>query len=1761
MGTEFRTCAVGLTLALIASTAPATAEEPPSPGQPTQQPAEQVAAKMNQAEPVTISVFSEEPARAGGLGQVRIPIVRRSDSGPGMRNVQTRVKAPSGTKLTTVTGKRWRCTVTGRTALCSARQITPDANPAPIFATFSVKKSYKKPKVRIDARARWAAAKKWRIADSGTVEVKRPLSVTLKSASGRVIALSTLGAPVNRQFILQAEIGNIHGAQVAALWQQLSGPKVRMLDPVRVHNAQAHLGQTMQLPKGTRKDATMRFRLQVRANGQQVARTVTVRTLAHRQAMTSKGRDQRFVKLAKASNQPVTLKGRAQPTGNGLRLTAKHWTVRPGAATTVRIRTKRNVAGITWSVDGKPAGTGRSIRVSAPAVPRTSTLVAATVTLRNGAVLQESGQVSARGPRISLADDPSPENIAALCQIAADAKKKLPLNLTIKLAGGVTLEAAKANIEPDKDFFKGTTCVGKSTLKISKATLTHPSGTFLNVSAELTATDGMKITAAGWKLPQALTVGKIDSVSLIPADLPAGARLEKGQWKLMEGELAIAPFQVGPVKVNGLSLIPMADGWKFAEGNSVVTFLNSSPEHPEIKDGTLQLAEKVVGPDDLSIQLSANSANGSWNQLQLTASNIGLGATADGDTLMAAGTGTLALGSKGSSVELEISCVKDGEAVATCELLKGLILKDFKLVLSREKIGLAGEGGIKYGDPSAVHEFGLLGAYNSSKNWSLAVTSSDSWPLVDGMTLTKLAGNLGMTPIPNAPTTSRLTAGLTGTLTGLDITKSVKVNSLTPTITNACPPDTPDCNTGDIRFSIAANVTATLPGNKTVPLTAGALLNLTTMEFAFDFGAKGIAIGPRDLQVTDAQFVLTNAKANGSCRAHNAPDGTALDIGFAAQATLLSATVTVGGNFDAAGYCLWGRPGDMEVGPAMSTSDGVLSFTNYPNGADLKLPNQPTKLIGGNQIRVNGQFDLPQAIDTTFGIPKGALEYEATYDFNQKGVHFALSYTPTKGISIYKGNGSEMTLTKVGFTVNYSAASKVADLGLFANGNLFVAGSNEVPDSNTPMGVKIGFTISPGKVEAKLQAGLLTDAGPIQNAFGQQGLTVRVLSVAVGFTLPAAAPELSFYGDVSLPDRWFSSVAIKNNARVALAFRLATEKPCIKIEIGEEETTKRNTVVDIANKGFLTAQYFKLVIAPTGCTVPVGADGSQYISPGIGFEFDGAILGTPIQVVLSAGLKDGLVLKGKLTVPAVDLYALKLQGTKPGIGAMIDLDIDTRASRYRVAFDGGVAIGVPEKGIGGLVVVSGELDLTNSDYVAFRLDGRASIKLGVVGLDVDPMHVNVKIAKPGKSPDLNYADVDVKLVVNALGFGLKAGGSLTYRNGQLEQLRVFIGVPLDIVVAAVNGTAEFNYCLGTLSDLTLDGSRCTVFAGTVGATPAYRVSFYGTFRVLWWTKQYLWRVYDQRGTEGSVPKPPEPELDPKYVPGSIPSLVPHTLSPYIIRAYKVYDFTWHSQFTDTYVKAAYPLAWNGTPACSTAALGTQWNPTASVPNPRAVAANPDPSGAACALIADILTDTSQPGSVTQRVPVVCSADSCVAKAGDFNGKVLALNGANGSQAREGRDKLLTGLRTPPVVQPAGTVMNNAPGLQVPNLPSPDGDYTMAMSSVGAWVFTQKGAIWYNEWSGAKNFMLGKTGLLTALDENGKVVATAGTKAPLDPDKYPVTLHVQDGFQVVQQQPSGPPKAVWGVTSTGKCFPDGANCQSGPLSISKKLKDKILIPMG
>lgn len=1720
----------------------------PQPGKdfPVVRPSQTRAATADPAPTLNVSVQRDEIARAGGHGSVLIPVTR-TGQGPKVRNLTVRVRTVKGTTVSSVSAKGWRCA--GLTCTTRKAVLPEGRGPQPLFAVIDVAKNYRKQAAKVTATATWKGGQIHRSQSSTSLEVYPRMTLGLTSPSGRTITLTTNAQARSREIHLAAHLRHLAGGQADARWTQISGPKTTFVQPARSRNVRERFGQVAQLSNTIKGTHTFRFALRVDANGQVVRKTVAVKVRAQRAVGKVNGNDKALTTLAAQSRKRDKMRSHTTKVSNGVRLQAKpRFTVRPGSTTTVRVVTQRKVKAITWSAGGKQIGTGRRVQVRAPVTPHSSTVVRAHITLRNGTGLLESALVRSGSNDSSFSGPSTDADNKAFCAVADTANKALlDKAIPVSLGDLYTLTLQSKSVKEDGVRTGKGACTGKGTLTFEKATLKRGSATLLtDVGGTITVDDGVGMSKASWQIPDTLKPASAKNAvvaSLQQQDKPVTAPLAKGKWGLPDGTFAVAPIKIATENVYGLSFVPLPGDWKFDPAKTLVSFLNASEEDPELQDGTVRFSQEATGPQDATAAFTVDSTTAAWQTAKIEVANLTLGQTAAGDTISAAGSGTLALNKDANNAaEITVQCLRDGQASTTCELFKGFVVKDFTLKWGRAGLGLVGQAGVQYGTPSNTYEFGLRGLYTTTRNWSLDAVSPAAWDLgTNGLQLTGLAGNVGMKPLDTDKTKSQFVAQFTGTVTGINVGSDIQLKGVTGAITNLCPQDVKDCKTGEIRVAMTADLAARLPGKPNpVALRTGAALNLSDMTFEFDFDVEDVQIGPPQLNVSKAQFILTNANT-GSCvpKGMSAPAAApnTFILQLRAQAQVLGGNIVLGGSVTGSGYCLWGKPGTIDAGASGETVTQVFGFTTYPNDAELRLPSGEQEILTQNKMSIAGKYRLPQSVKKTFNID-GDIDYVAEYTLSPQGLSFTLDYTPTAPPSLYNSGTSNLTLRELVFSMSGSPTMQKYTLSLAARGALFMKGSNGVPDSTTPLYVQAALDLD-RSVSVTFQAGVDNNGNPVDNAFGQAGLTITNLNVAFTLTMPAAAAEVSLNAVVSLPQTWVGAIGVKPGTREALSFSLGGPHWCLDIEIGEESTANTKVAVDLANKGFLTASYFKLLIAPTGCEVPIGLNQTKRIEPGYGFAFIGTIVSAPVIASINASFTEGLVIKGTMNIPELNVGPVRLGGTAPGTPAKVDMDINSKAGKYDVSLDVGLAIGAPDRGIGAYVAIKGYLNTSNADFVDFELTGKGNIALGPIGMSIDPLNVKAHIAKGTRGAE-NTIAANAALTVKMVGVALRAQAGLRYEHQQLIELRIRAGASLDFVVGAVSGNLEFNYCLGTLSDLRDDGtgSNCKPYSKYNGAAPAYRVGFFGSYRIAWWTKGYSWTAYDQKGTEGTDP-PPSPDNNPKLVDGTLPpqpSGLQDVLQWKAPQVQQNAEIKWPAKGTYIKAGAGYQVNGDNTPACKTARLGGQWN--ASTANPASTSVNPDPGNGSCMLVAYVTTNNSRDYTYAK-----CSATSCVATRGPYANQVLAADGPNGTQRQQGRDALIAGLRSPLGVLPTGArlVMDNDHA----QLVAPTEAVALWVESEGLYLKSPTNTLWHPDVAGRKvvgAMELMKNGMFKVYDAQGNDWYTVGTAATgLDLDKFPPYLIVNsDGMFVEQRGTDGKENIVWGIAG-GKCTPKLSSC--------------------
>lgn len=1198
----------------------------------------------------------------------------------------------------------------------------------------------------------------------------------------------------------------------------------------------------------------------------------------------------------------------------------------------------------------------------------------------------------------------------------------------------------------------------------------------------------------------ALERTEVGNVAKNPGELAALTGQFHSKAGYLEGGRKYAALIVSQIKLPG--------GYTILDDSARISFLNEATD--QLPDGTVRISEQFTNaPENTDVKeytggriaINIDRVGDRYATFGVTVSNMVLGETAGGDTIEITGTGTKAFSDPnalvgedepGSSIKLRVGCYRvEGvgyyairEIVATCEVFKGLAFKEFNLDWSAKKLALSGQVEITAGSSTPVR-LGVAGEYVSAQDWNVSVSGGASapWSLDGGLRVRDITGSIGRKPKAPDSEEAVMTAGLRGVLDGISFAEGVD-GSLGAEITNDCPKETKQpgatkgdattpptetpgtCNVGDIKLRITGQVTAQLTktGNRDTIYVDG----------AYDFGRKrfrvqasytGTALRVDGLGLKDAHLIVTNEKEQCVKKGQEPDDTGRIKVQIAANLDVLNQPVGVSLMTGPSGVCLVGQRGSVDLKGGLKTKDGTVAFSDYTGGADIFVGGKRTPLTKERALTMQGSFEFPSDISTSLKTDPTKLTYMAS--LSTQGAAFELAYVPQGGAAVLyqsKDGNTSLQFTRGVFNVEANWANGLnASVSLAAEGSIETkAGSDGTVASSTPVGARLALAFQTHDAAGNPKPAWSIEIGvganieqgkSVENAFGQQGMTLRGLYVAAKWTLPSPAPGISVYADATLPDYMGRYVGLVNDAPVKFAAKLDLQTPCFDIQVGSEG--RKVAALDLANKGVITARYLRMYLAPWGCEITANAKGEKLTIPaGWGFQFDGNLFGGELSVAFGSQLTPQVFrVKTDLNLPAIDLVVVSLTSADQQSGAKFKIDIDTAAKRYNFDVDAAIEIGRVDYGIGAKVAVKGSLKTDDPDKVTFDIVGSGGIKLTpLVRGEIKTLRAKGSISK-GTDKSKDFANGTIAVEFYVLGQTLKIDGDVDYRNGQLERIQAQVGADFNILIARLDGQLNFDYCLGKLDTYRNDGSRpvCTLYTGTAGASPQIRVGVRGTYRILWWTKDYTWVPYDQPGKEGSAP-PIVQEAEPLVIPGDVPAgLADDGVTADYLKAtggdLSLAGLPGATNPNATFIlKATKGKALRSldgsrdVPACDASRLGAVWQPTGDAENPAPAALDPvaQKPGEACGLVVGAWTSqgSDRTGGLLPPLDVVCDAGQCVSVSWSQKlvprGTVVlgrGWNQASGSydgrtfSANDARDKLLAGLRVPPGLFASPMVFN------------------------------------------------------------------------------------------------------------------------------------------
>ena len=416
------------------------------------------------------------------------------------------------------------------------------------------------------------------------------------------------------------------------------------------------------------------------------------------------------------------------------------------------------------------------------------------------------------------------------------------------------------------------------------------------------------------------------------------------------------------------------------------------------------------------------------------------------------------------------------------------------------------------------------------------------------------------------------------------------------------------------------------------------------------------------------------------------------------------------------------------------------------------------------------------------------------------------------------------------------------------------------------------------------------------------------------------------------------------------------------------------------------------MIAPRGCTVPVGSNSTKTLPAGYSFAFDGNVLGDATTMALNVSF-DPTIINATL-----DLSSFDLLGVVSMNSTNLNLSMNSGTNSFSLGFSGGFNVGNPSIA-GGTVNVNGNVVKTSSGNFTLVLGGSGNVNLADTidaslssGSNTCPGWTSTLPGPPNNclvaiqevNGQIVNADISANINFGLLGTQLYGDVDLVYSNGTLQDFHLGLGASISFWVGSVQGSAYIDYCQGALNpngDGTTDGSSCAIG----GSNGTFRIFFDGSYELgpcgdHWyddacWTDSFSDTVVDTSFSASSFrAASAAPHAKAQALSGGSPGLNinfgqhspggktsfghPANASDYSLNLLwnqaRVIGWTGTANGSGGYtlnntvmMAAVAPSAFQGTAACGTPTNGISWTPTAGSHNPAPAA--PKPVSSACAL--------------------------------------------------------------------------------------------------------------------------------------------------------------------------------------------------------------------
>ena len=1181
--------------------------------------------------------------------------------------------------------------------------------------------------------------------------------------------------------VLAANLSGTQGRLYSYRWQQVCGghgacPRVSWRGRASGQGSHESLTRSFTVER-LRKPAKLQFRLRVVIDGQTISRTVGVR-VARQVGDAVQRWDPRTASVGVPSAAQARQRLQANPefdqTAQPRRMarvwvnSAGYTSLKKRKKTRVQLRTKllqpKRIAGvqrIRWRIDGQPVKRvdgatavkrGRILQVHPGAQFRRDRIATVYVTHRSGAVTTASHLLQGTRSKYRIGESaksktraqalPAPELGAAVtaptfCDVfdgAASGEQVSvgPLSLTL---GTVTTS--------------GSACgASGASLSFTGGSLTVDGVSFTDVSGSFTSSE-LSLSAGKVSLPGAVSGLTLSDVSLSATFSDSGL-----------GSLS------GSVSVSDFPYVSLPSGWSLQSATLSVS-----------SAGEVSAVFAASGPDSGLLKISGDYASGSFT-LAVSATNVFTLVGSDSTTATFSGSGTISVSAAG------VSSFAVSAAMSTTDLE---LFSNFELTSASVAIndqGFSFDAGADLSVGSDTVAFTVTGSIAGASTWSITVTASGAIS-IGSLTLTDASGTVAMNSGKLTFSVSvSLDAAAGGSFLGFT------VDTVTASLTNACPSTASSCSATDIELQLAVTGTYTFFTDD-IAVDTSVLVDLATGDWDFVVSLTGKSFGPAEASLTEVQFFATDDAANYPSTSGNpclSSSVTGTVFGFTATATVTDVSFTVAGVYadgdtsGASGYCFYGQAAttgnlaNMDLAATAAFVYSTYAVTVPDVGA---IPAQTPTFYATMTLQPEIQeyldnlvegFTVTLEILTTDGVPSG---FKVSGSIDLENVYIAGNSDASQ---------TSMSLTQLGMSVSVKFGAKNSvGFGFDAQGTLHTPASSNGDVQAANVGMEVSLTLGEQNgANIVTVAAYTTNTSPVPDAFGVQGLTLNdlALSATVGFRGEEPIGELGVAASVDLPASVTDPIDMAAGTPVSLAFDVGDLDNCFKLQIGLPSDT-----TSVINWGeIITAYYINLLISPTGsCVVDnVTYDGNFQ------FDFDGYILGVATDINGEIDVAPSFSADITANVAAFNLAGMDINQTT--------LDINSSATDLDIAFSGGANL------FGAVVVnMSGTLSNTigaTGDSLSFTLDGNLSENLfGLFDANAN-VSMDVSLALTDNAFTVNTLDFTIGGSVQVLFLTASATLTFDYSGGAVQSLSGSADVDLNLWLVNIDGWVSFSYSAG-----------------------------------------------------------------------------------------------------------------------------------------------------------------------------------------------------------------------------------------------------------------------------------------------------------------------------------------------------------------------------